>query len=59
MPATPLLLTFLTASGTVGQWLHRWPRLLVWQTRFTGLIMVGLGLRLLLANDAAPLRSRC
>lgn len=35
------------ASGTVGQWLHRWPRLLAWQQRFTGIVMLGLGLRLL------------
>ncbi|MET0382374.1 MAG: LysE family translocator [Burkholderiaceae bacterium] len=40
------------ASGTIGQYLHRFPRLLVWQTRFTGLIMVGLGLRLLMTSDA-------
>lgn len=36
------------ASGTVGQWLHRWPSLLAWQQRFTGAVMVGLGLRLLM-----------
>lgn len=40
------------ASGTVGQWLYRWPRLLAWQKRFTGLVMLGLGLRLLLTSDA-------
>lgn len=44
------------ASGSVGQWLYRWPRLLVWQKRFTGLVMLGLGLRLLMTNEvsAAP-----
>ncbi|MDD2605557.1 MAG: LysE family translocator [Desulfobacteraceae bacterium] len=40
------------ASGTVGQWLYRWPHLLAWQKRFTGLVMLGLGLRLLLTSDA-------
>lgn len=47
------------ASGTVGVWLTRWPRLLAWQERFTGMVMIGLGLRLLLsshATSAAPLR---
>lgn len=40
------------ASGTVGGWLHRWPRLVVWQERFTGSVMIGLGLRLLASGDA-------
>jgi threonine/homoserine/homoserine lactone efflux protein len=40
------------ASGTVGQWLYRWPQLLAWQKRFTGLVMLGLGLRLLLIGEA-------
>jgi threonine/homoserine/homoserine lactone efflux protein len=40
------------ASGTVGQWLNRWPRLLIWQRRFTGLVMVALGLRLVLFGNA-------
>jgi threonine/homoserine/homoserine lactone efflux protein len=39
------------ASGTVGQWLHRWPNLLAWQERFTGFVMVGLGLRLLISGS--------
>ena len=29
------------ASGTVGVWLTRWPRLLAWQERFTGMVMIG------------------
>ncbi|MBN9218995.1 MAG: LysE family translocator [Mesorhizobium sp.] len=40
------------ASGTVGQWLTRWPSLLAWQERFTGLIMVGLGIRLLVSGGS-------
>ncbi|MBN9255542.1 MULTISPECIES: LysE family translocator [unclassified Mesorhizobium] len=42
------------ASGTVGQWLYRWPGLLAWQQRFTGVVMIGLGLRLLLSGNAGP-----
>ena len=41
------------ASGTVGQWLTRWPRLLAWQQRFTGLVMIGLGLRLFMSGGAS------
>ena len=40
------------ASGTAGQLLYRWPRALVWQQRFTGSVMVALGLRLLLSGNA-------
>ncbi len=39
------------ASGTVGQVLHRWPRLLVWQERFTGTILLALGFRLIFAGS--------
>lgn len=41
------------ASGTVGQWLRRWPRLLVWQERFTGCVMVALGLRIVMTGNAS------
>lgn len=41
------------ASGTVGQWLYRWPRLLVWQKRFTGVAMLALGLRLVITNEVS------
>lgn len=41
------------ASGTVGQWLTRWPALLVWQERFTGCVMVALGLRLMVTGSAS------
>lgn len=41
------------ASGAVGQWLARWPRLLAWQQRFTGLVMIGLGLRLFVSGGAS------
>jgi threonine/homoserine/homoserine lactone efflux protein len=42
------------ASGTVGQWLTRWPRFLAWQQRFTGLVMIALGLRLIVSGGASP-----
>jgi threonine/homoserine/homoserine lactone efflux protein len=41
------------ASGTVGQWLTRWPRLLAWQQRFTGLVMIALALRLFMSGGAS------
>lgn len=46
------------AAGTVGRWLRRWPQLLVWQQRFTGAVMIALGMRLLMSGSAsAPLPS--
>jgi threonine/homoserine/homoserine lactone efflux protein len=45
------------ASGAIGSWLARWPGFLAWQQRVAGLIIVGLGLRLLLAADLRPART--
>jgi threonine/homoserine/homoserine lactone efflux protein len=42
------------ASGAVGGWLSRHGRLLVWQERFAGAVMIALGLRLLFAGEARP-----
>ncbi len=42
------------ASGTVGHFLHRWPILLAWQERFTGIVLLGLGIRLFLSGSPAP-----
>ena len=42
------------ASGTVGHLLHRFPKLLSWQERFTGFVLVGLGIRLLLSGSPSP-----
>ncbi len=42
------------ASGTVGNVLHRFPKLLSWQERFTGIVLVGLGIRLLLSGSPSP-----
>lgn len=46
------------ASGTVGHFLHRWPKLLAWQERFTGLVLLGLGIRLLLSGSPTPTAAR-
>lgn len=48
------------ASGSIGQFLNRWPRLLAWQERFTGVVMIALGVRLLLSggSSAAPAAAR-
>lgn len=46
------------ASGTVGQWLMRRPGLQIWQERFTGLVMIGLGVRLLLSDSAGAVPAR-
>jgi len=42
------------ASGTVGHVLHRFPKLLAWQERFTGIVLIGLGMRLLLSGSPSP-----
>jgi threonine/homoserine/homoserine lactone efflux protein len=46
--------TVALAAGTVGGWLARRPLFLVWQKRFTGAVMIALGLRLLLTGNSAP-----
>lgn len=43
-------------AGTFGTWLARRPSLIAWQERFAGLVMVGLGLRLVLSGDARATR---
>jgi threonine/homoserine/homoserine lactone efflux protein len=45
------------ASGAIGGWIARRPGFQVWQKRFTGLVMVGLGVRLLLTGDGRPVRT--
>jgi len=44
-------------SGALGGMLARRPRLLVWQQRFAGAVMISLGVRLLFTGDARPTRS--
>lgn len=48
--------TVALTSGAVGNWLARRPGWLAWQQRFTGAVMIGLGLRLFFAGDARPAR---
>lgn len=48
--------TVAMAAGSVGQLLYRWPRLLVWQERFTGGVLAGLGIRLLLLSSQGTSR---
>ncbi|MDR9805625.1 LysE family translocator [Rhizobium hidalgonense] len=43
-------------SGTFGSWLSRRPRLLIWQERFAGTVMICLGLRLAFSGDARGVR---
>jgi threonine/homoserine/homoserine lactone efflux protein len=45
------------ASGAVGRWLARRPGILVWQECFTGLVEIGLGVRLLLAGEGLSYRT--
>ncbi len=45
------------ASGAAGGWLSRRRGFVVWQERFAGAVMVGLGLRLLVSGDGRPARS--
>lgn len=47
------------AAGNVGHWLARRPGFLAWQERFTGAVMIGLGLRLLFSGTpgSAPTQS--
>ena len=43
-------------TGAIGDWLSRRPKLIAWQERFAGIVMVGLGLRLALGGDASAMR---
>ena len=43
------------AAGSIGQWLTRWPRLLIWQQRFTGAVLIALGARLLTAGHSGSM----
>ncbi len=49
--------TVAIGAGGLGQWIARRPHLIVWQKRFTGAVMVGLGLRLALGGDGRPAAS--
>ena len=45
------------AAGALGSWLSRYPAIVRWQNRFCGAIMIGLGLRLLIAGDSRTVRA--
>jgi threonine/homoserine/homoserine lactone efflux protein len=49
--------SFALTASAAGAWLARRPGFVVWQERFTGAIMIVLGLRLLFAGDARPSRA--
>jgi threonine/homoserine/homoserine lactone efflux protein len=49
--------SFALASSAAGTWLARQPGFVVWQERFTGAVMIVLGLRLLFSGDARPARA--
>jgi len=44
-------------AGRLGNWISQRPNLIVWQKRFTGVVLIGLGLRLAFAGDARPTRT--
>jgi hypothetical protein len=43
-----------SCSGPAAGWFARRPGVLAWQERFTGIVIVALGVRLLLFDDARP-----
>lgn len=43
-------------AGRLGHWLARRQHWIVWQKRFCGVVMIGLGLRLALGGEARPAR---
>ncbi|WP_312267797.1 LysE family translocator [Pseudescherichia sp.] len=45
------------ASGTFGNWLSKHPGFLKWQERFTGVVMIGLGIRMLFGGSVTPTRT--
>ncbi|MBW2655180.1 MAG: LysE family translocator [Deltaproteobacteria bacterium] len=40
------------ASGMIGNWINQWSSILAWQQRFTGVVMIGLAVRLVLTGNA-------
>lgn len=45
------------ASGTFGNWLGKRPGFIKWQERFTGVVMIGLGIRMLFSGSSVVLKS--
>jgi len=52
-----ILVSVALGAGGVGNWLSQRPQLIVWQSRFTGIVLVALGIRLALGGDARPIRA--
>lgn len=46
------------ASGALGQWMARHAGVMIWQERFTGLVMIGLGARLIFSGNNLPSLSK-
>lgn len=45
------------ASGTFGNWLCKHPSVIKWQERFTGVVMIGLGIRMLFSGSGVVSKS--
>ncbi|MGR7497434.1 LysE family translocator [Klebsiella aerogenes] len=45
------------ASGTFGNWLGKHPDVIKWQERFTGVVMIGLGIRMLFSGSGIVSKS--
>jgi threonine/homoserine/homoserine lactone efflux protein len=45
------------ASGTFGNWLSKHPGFIKWQERFTGVVMIGLGIRMLFGGSGVVSKS--
>ena len=45
------------ASGTFGNWLGKHPGFIKWQERFTGVVMIGLGIRMLFSGSGVVSKS--
>ena len=45
------------ASGTFGNWLRKHPSFIKWQERFTGVVMIGLGIRMLFSGSGVVSKS--
>lgn len=45
------------ASGTFGYWLGKHPGVIKWQERFTGVVMIGLGIRMLFSGSGIVSKS--
>lgn len=45
------------ASGTFGNWLGKHPSVIKWQERFTGVVMIGLGIRMLFSGSGVVSKS--